>query len=396
MAKIGIYVPSNLEYYGGGERIAIDLANFLKREGHDVSIIGDRASSGTNRVEKEFVDSILSVNYELVDYVNNSSFLPKTVVQRRPPIAILGSFDLNLVFVQRLPERKYVNRLNELGIKVVFLLHGITFEHLSLHSGQFFVYNVLMRLILLRNARTYARDGICFQVLNELTASALADSGIPRDRIYLIKNGISMNPAASTSNMKTFKVLWIGRIEDRQKGIKRLIKVCEKLENTKNVDNIELMVAGNGSDAALVQKASQRLKILNYLSYVSEGEKASLLKEAHLFVLTSNSEPFSIAILEALSNGIPFVSTPVSGALSVVQLDQSFGLISTFKPTDIAASILKFHQRWNSDSNQYLFERQQRMDKAKSMLTFQKTMESYRSLVEHCLFQFPSLHDKTY
>lgn len=123
-----------------------------------------------------------------------------------------------------------------------------------------------------------------------------------------------------------------------QKRIDRLLRAFAQLPN-----NYHCVIAGDGDERESLTRLSASLGLSGRVHFLGHREnKGDVLDALDLFVLTSDREGLSNAMLEAMAFGLPIVSTPVSGAGEALLPDlegRAPGLISTFDETSVAASI---------------------------------------------------------
>ncbi len=87
-----------------------------------------------------------------------------------------------------------------------------------------------------------------------------------------------------------------------------------------NNDNFELSIVGSGSEKENLKKQIDKLKLTNIklLGFVAQNELTRLLQNSDYFVLSSNFETFGVVIIEAMSCGLPVVSTKCGGPESII------------------------------------------------------------------------------
>lgn len=113
------------------------------------------------------------------------------------------------------------------------------------------------------------------------------------------------------------------------KGIELLLKTFETF--IKNNKDVVLKIGGTGDneyELKLKKIVSEHKDLKNrvfFLGYLDELGKKQLLDEAYVFVLPSFNESFSIAIAEALSRGVPVLTSKYTPWLDI---HKSCGLIS--------------------------------------------------------------------
>jgi len=111
------------------------------------------------------------------------------------------------------------------------------------------------------------------------------------------------------SNKKNF--LYVGRIHPK-KGLMNLLRVWDKI--FKNNNNCKLMIAGypelNYLDELKNYVSKNNLSAnVKFLGPVEGDDLVNLYKNSDIFVLPTYSENFGIVVAEALSYGIPVITT---------------------------------------------------------------------------------------
>ncbi len=140
-------------------------------------------------------------------------------------------------------------------------------------------------------------------------------------------------------------ILFLGRL-DRKKGLERLITAFGQVVDT--LPDAVLTIAGSGDDsyAAGLQSLVDELELterVRFAGWVQGAEKRALLGSADVFVLPSFSENFGVAVLEALSYGVPvIVSDAVALATEVAHAGA--GLVVSGDAASLAEGLRSLHQ----------------------------------------------------
>ena len=82
---------------------------------------------------------------------------------------------------------------------------------------------------------------------------------------------------------------------------------------------------------------------ISLLGHLPHNEIISYLQKAHIYLLTSISEGFSLSFLEAISCGLPAISTAVGVATSVISEYENGVLIPIHNPEAIAHEIINMY-----------------------------------------------------
>ena len=133
-------------------------------------------------------------------------------------------------------------------------------------------------------------------------------------------------------------ILFLARLHYK-KGLEYLIPAIGKLGDRR----FTFVIAGTGTPAyeAEIQALLESAGIENrtrMVGFVEGAKKDLLIQGADLFALTSHSENFGIAVLEALIVGTPVLLTPGVGLASVVR-DNALGYVAALNIEAIAQAL---------------------------------------------------------
>lgn len=124
----------------------------------------------------------------------------------------------------------------------------------------------------------------------------------------------------------------------KQKRIDRLLRAFAQVPH-----DTHCIIAGDGDERQSLVQLSSAMGISDRVHLIGHREdKGDVLDALDVFVVTSDQEGLSNAMLEAMAFGLPIVSTPVSGAGEALlpDLDGAVpGLITSFDDASVALSI---------------------------------------------------------
>lgn len=169
--------------------------------------------------------------------------------------------------------------------------------------------------------------------------------GVPADRIVILHN-ITEYPQIkdekeSVETNRPVHFLFMGEIGER-KGVFDILRGMANC-HTDLDGKIELRIGGNKHEEELKQMiADNHLeKIVKFEGWVGGEKKIELLNWADVFILPSKNEGLPISILEAMSYGMPVISTPVGGIPEVVS-DKNGILVTPGNEKEIVNAMLFF------------------------------------------------------
>lgn len=159
--------------------------------------------------------------------------------------------------------------------------------------------------------------------------------GVDADKIIILHN-ITAYPTILEDAKNARKIdvsnrpirfLFMGEIGQR-KGVFDIIRgLANHRDEIK--DKIELRIGGNKMEDDLRNAIAEGglSDFVNFEGWVSGDKKIELLNWADVYILPSFNEGLPISILEAMSYGMPIISTPVGGIPEVV--DEKNGILVT-------------------------------------------------------------------
>lgn len=215
--------------------------------------------------------------------------------------------------------------------KAVFHLHGAEFKvFYEQESGlfkKFFIVNSL-------------KQADIIIVLSESWKQWVNDVIGDEKPVVVVYNSIPSNDLPSLSN-RDRSILFLGKLEQR-KGVYELLIAFKKV--LMQLDDVRMLLCGNGNLQEYRTIAVQLgiAQNVDFKGWIGPEERSKYLAGSSMFVLPSFNEGFPMSIIEAMSYGMPIVSTNVGGIPEAIQ-DGKTGLLVSAGDTDaLADAMLKF------------------------------------------------------
>ena len=148
---------------------------------------------------------------------------------------------------------------------------------------------------------------------------------IQQDKIIIIPNPIDENlySLRKTYNERQNVILTVGRI-DSNKNQRLLIETFANL----NTENWKLVIVGDGVLKEECKKLTVILGVEDKVDFVGTVQNVwDYYNQAKIFAFTSNSEGFPNALLEAMSFGLPCVSTDCPSGPSEIIINNENGYL---------------------------------------------------------------------
>jgi glycosyltransferase involved in cell wall biosynthesis len=168
---------------------------------------------------------------------------------------------------------------------------------------------------------------------------------LPPDKVVLIHNGVDIDrfkpkPDKGTMPFTVGTVGHLGKIKGHDNFIRAAAAVGQERPDIRFV-----ILGGQGSgshERRELEILITRLEMDDRIEIRGWTDDICVpLGELDLFVSAARSEPFGLAIAEAMASGIPVIATNSEGAREIIVDGVSGVLVPTDEPDAIAASILR-------------------------------------------------------
>lgn len=303
LQKSKILVIDFTNFYGGGQKFIYNL-HFILGKDLDISF----ALANEKLINQLEGQNLLILRNNFIYSLNEIIKINKFITLNKFDYIILNgnrsiyfSFLINSISKKIAYKHTSNNAYNNL-FKRIFVSIILNFNYLFCH-----------RIILLFN-------------------KAKAEIFYSNNKIRILPNPIFLNN--NNSNLKKIlkkeilSLVVITRI-DPDKGLEWLIDCFANL--VKLIDTpVELKIAGTGPFEEVLKQKILDLELGNVYLMGFVNDVTILLENADIFLLTSKFESFPLSILEALSFGLPIISTDTGGINEIV-LNNINGYLVNYK-----------------------------------------------------------------
>lgn len=288
-------------HVGGMETVLFELAHALRNRGHEISfVITENIGSWHNEPLKSGFEVISVIPS---DCISRNMHARNVAVQ-------LSKFDICLLNHAKFAQAA-LGLIDESthSIAVLHNLHHLIFE-VGLSN-----FENLDAVIALGSA------------IHEKAMSY----NIPNLPIHYIANGIKLPAPIDRAPHKLgapLKIVFLGRIEHKQKGVFYLDQIAALLFEKRI--NFELHIVGDGIDNnALISKISCNPAKHNIFLYgaISREQSMSILEHSDVLLMPSHFEGQPLALIEAMVRGVIPVVSRLPGIAETIIHDNTNGIL---------------------------------------------------------------------
>ncbi len=307
--------------YGGAEKMLAFLAGSLADAGMDVTFLTYRDGNDSRRLSDSVKREHLELESEggsLKEYIRTVAFLRKYVRKER--------FDLALAFL--LPSQvRLIPACKGTGTKVLLSQRGDPYHCEDYSHGK-----------LISRLNNYLFGKADFYVFQTEKAKKFYPEKIRR-RSTVIPNPVMpvKRTCSRTPESTEKRIVSVGRLEIRQKRQDLLIEAFKKFSS--EFPEYILEIYGGGEDEEKIRNltaGNEKIKLKGVSSDIP-----SAIENAAMFVMTSDYEGIPNALAEAMSLGLPCISTDCSpgGAALLIENGRNGLLVPCDNPESICEAM---------------------------------------------------------
>ncbi|MGV3527149.1 MAG: glycosyltransferase family 4 protein [Candidatus Sericytochromatia bacterium] len=280
-----------------------EIVEGLTRRGHDVKFV--HFSDGPEAEDELKIPYLYKSQVYTLPTLNAGRLMQDALAEWQPDVVHaslpISAMDFNL------PEM-----CRKLGVPLVITFHNAFDRRPSFFSGTSYLSYQLY-------AQNMA-DADRVIIFSQLQKQLLEHVGVNPERIAIVPNAIDtdkFSPGPSRFREAypgQLLITYMGRMAP-EKGLDDLLKVFDR----QPLPNTRLVMVGDGVQRQLLQSLYGENPNIIWTGFLGEAERIDVLRGSDIFVLPSQVEGLSIAMLEAMACGAATVATDVGSDGEVIE-----------------------------------------------------------------------------
>lgn len=333
-----IFMIANLPPYetGGAEVQARNLAESFIRQGHKVTVLGNRipttllqVSESSEKINCIHIPTInLNKATRAISYSCSLAWL--LYKNRRIIDALYSRFLREAVLIASLV--KWIKLISA----PLIACPACAGQHGDAYYLKRYPLSGLWVSVLNRNCNA-------FNIISPEIADELKQLGLDTNKFSYIPNGVTIrelpNHANPTPKKNFRRLIFVGRLAP-QKGLKYLLSALSTLKSENYLFHLDIV--GSGPDHQMLEELAKKQDVNDVISFhgnMGHEKVFEHLNDADIFVLPSISEGLSNALLEAMAAGLPCVVTRSGGSERLIS--SQTGRVADVADTNSLTSCLK-------------------------------------------------------
>ena len=255
-----------------------------------------------------------------------------------------------IIAKQGKPDLVFIHSSLFAGVALAKYLHEQSIPYMvSEHLKEFIIDDgwTAFQKVCINNSYNYASRIIATSTA--LKNNIQSEFNISDEKITLIPNPADVQSFSlrieNTEGPFTFIAIALLRQEKR---LDILIDAFAKL--IKNMPDAVLTIVGDGPEKDNLELLSRKLNIskrVNFTGYQKKPAVAEMLRHHHALVLSSEVETFGVALVEAMTAGLPVIATRCGGPESIVSLETGI-LVKRNDSVKLAKAMQKIIDRYST------------------------------------------------
>lgn len=328
---IGIVAPVDIEnkYPIGGTLTY--LINFIELSDRPIIVFGATlAKSNLKKIRKIKINEKRVIIFPII-FLKKKRFLPIRILS-----IIYVFINLNRIYKYKSKIRNFYIHSPETALpfsifkknRIIFHMHGATnpllFSRYKFFRFKIFIYlynNIIYNTIFKNVDLIIGINKECFDLIKTIS---------PRSKIFILPNLINVNRFKKINKIECRQIinlplrksilLYVGRLS-YVKGLVFLIEITKALVEDYGLD-IFLVLVGDGEERKKLEHLVSEYNLSNkifFMGNVNYDFLPYIYNAADIFLLTSFREGTPMVLLEAMSVGLPIISTDVGGVNELLE-----------------------------------------------------------------------------
>jgi glycosyltransferase involved in cell wall biosynthesis len=171
---------------------------------------------------------------------------------------------------------------------------------------------------------------------------------IKSDKLQIVHNGVKLEEIKKDVNIpdyyKEFNIpkngivgLGVGRLVN-QKNFRMAFEVFYDI--AKQYKNVYLLIAGDGDNYSQLENIIEQKNLQNCVKLLGiRKDILFLIQFSDYYISTSNSEGMSLALLEAMSFGLPIIATKVQGVNEIFSAEENEMLLEIGNKKELSTAL---------------------------------------------------------
>ncbi|MGB9842133.1 MAG: glycosyltransferase family 4 protein [Candidatus Bathyarchaeales archaeon] len=355
MVNVCFISPEYLPLSGGTGSYVYYLSNELMKRGNPAYIVTGYDESGDITVnERHRIFFLKTLKMPIIKSFQFAASASRKLTKMRGRLPV----DITHVNLPLVPSFAVPNGFGKALISTVHstwkgeaeAIKGEPYSRLNANEKFMVSFNWFLRFF---EERMLERSNKIIAVSDFTRRELLQYYPVKADKIRVIHNGVDISKFKPADDKRKAKaelglstadkaVLSVGRLYAR-KGLFTLIESAALV--TKKFKNVKFIIAGKGLSNEMAKLVNYAAKLgvkenLVFTGYFPDKKLPRLYQAADIFAFSTFYENLPFAVLEALSTGLPVVTTRVGGIPEMIESGRNGFLVEPFNACELAAKIL--------------------------------------------------------
>ncbi|MCW4008046.1 MAG: glycosyltransferase family 4 protein [Candidatus Bathyarchaeota archaeon] len=355
MVNVCFISPEYLPLSGGTGSYVYYLSNELMKRGNSVYIVTGYDQSGDFKVnERHRVFFLKTLKMPIVKSFQFAASASRKLTKMRGRLPVdITHVNLPLVPSFAVPSgfgKALISTVHSTWKGEAEAIKGEPYSRLNANEKFMVSFNWFLRFF---EERMLERSNKIIAVSDFTRRELLQYYPVKADKIRVIHNGVDTSKFRPADDKLKAKaelglstvdkaILSVGRLYAR-KGLFTLIESAALV--TKKFRNVKFIIAGKGlsNEMAKLVNYAEKLGVkenIVFTGYFPDKKLPRLYQAADIFAFSTFYENLPFAVLEALSTGLPVVTTRVGGIPEMIESGRNGFLVEPFNSRELAEKIL--------------------------------------------------------